>query len=87
MSSFNDDYDSRRRRRRWATGPQGLQGYAAFLAGDPGDPSAQVGAIVGAEEAAYLDQSGSSPWRSIMIGVATGAATFLVNRWLGKVLG
>lgn len=77
-------YDAMRRRRGWSmNSPQGLQGYSAFLAGDPGVPE-ELGAVVGAEAAAFEAEPGIG--RAVLIGVATGALTFLVNRWLGKVL-
>lgn len=82
------NYDAMRRRRaRW--NGQGLQGYASFLLGDASLPGLEEsGAIVGASEAAGIDNiGGSSAARSIAIGVATGAITFLLNRWLAKVLG
>lgn len=78
-------YDSTRRRRSWSmNGRQGLQGYAQFVLGDTASDTAT---IAGAETAAF-DQvgSGSSAARSIAIGVATGALTFLINHWLAKVL-
>lgn len=77
-------YDALRRRRRWATGQQGLHGYAEYLAG--GSPE-----IIAAETAAFTAaNSGDSLLehpivRPIFIGVLTGACTFIVNRWLGKV--
>lgn len=82
-------YVAMRRRRRWAMGGrQGLQGYAAYLMGaDAGgaDAGAETSAIMGAEIGAYEDQ-GNSALRSIAIGAATGVVTFLLNRWLSKVL-
>ncbi len=80
----SQNYSMARRRRRWAQGNRGLEGYSAFLSG-MGDGE-ELGAIVGSETAAFSDAGGSSMWRSIGIGVATGALTFLVNHWLGKVL-
>lgn len=52
--------------------------YQAYLAGltDP-----ELGAIVGGDVAAMSDST-SSAWRSIGIGVATGALTFLVTKLL-----
>lgn len=67
-----------------------MQGYAAFLAsgGMYGDDSiADVSAVIGAEAAAIDSTAGDMAWRSITIGVTTGVLTFLLNRWLGKVLG
>lgn len=80
MDAFGPYDNYRQRRRRWATGQQGLQGYAEYLAG--GSPE-----IIAAETAAF--ESGSlldhPVIRPIFIGVLTGACTFIVNRWLGKV--
>ena len=79
-------YVNMRRRRSWSmNGPRGLEGYAQFVLGDTA--SADTATIAGAEAAAF-DQvgGGSSVARSIAIGVATGALTFLINHWLGKVL-
>jgi len=86
MPSYADSalfYDAQRRRRRWAQGNRGLQGYAEFLGGAS---DAEVGALVGAGTAAMSDSAGpSSAWRSIGIGVATGALTFLLNRYLERL--
>jgi hypothetical protein len=76
----------RARRRRWAMGPQGLSGYAQFLAGY-GDTAADVSSVVGAETAAMDSAMGDTALRSIAIGVTTGVVTYLLNRWLGKVFG
>ncbi len=84
-------YDSMRRRRAWSmNGPRGMQGYAAFLAGaEDGtldvSPSSDVGSVVGAGTAAFESTTGASAAKAILIGVATGALTFLVNRWLGRI--
>lgn len=83
LSNSAMNYDMERRRRRWAQSNRGLSGYAAFLSG-MGDGE-EIGAVVGAETGAFSDASGSSPLRSIAIGVATGALTFMVNHWLGKM--
>jgi hypothetical protein len=74
-------YVQERRRRAWAmSGRNGLQGYAAFLAG------ADIGPETGGVVAAELSAVGNSDWlRPIFIGVATSACAFLVNRWLGRV--
>jgi hypothetical protein len=74
-----------RRRRRWSMGHGGLQGYAQFLGGGGGDPSAEVSSIIGAETAAMDSAGGDAAFRAIAIGVTTGVVTFLINRWLGKV--
>jgi len=88
MDSFQTSpanfYAQERRRRRWAQGAHGLQGYAEFLNGY-GDGE-ETGALVGAGAAALNDATGSPAWRSIGIGVATGVITFLANHWLGKML-
>jgi hypothetical protein len=83
-------YVTERRRRRWEMGHRGLAGYAQFLAGGMGgmgDGSAAATAIIGAETAAMDSSSGDAASRAIFIGVTTGVLTFLLNRWLGKVLG
>lgn len=54
--------------------------YQEYLAGGADE-------VIAAEVAASSDSSGgSSAWRSIGIGVATGVLTLLVNRWLGQLL-
>jgi hypothetical protein len=81
-------YDVSRRRRAWSMrSRQGLEGYAAFLAGEESVSPNELGSVVGAGTAAYETSAGVNPARAVFIGVATGALTFLVNRWLGKVLG
>lgn len=77
-------YSQMRRQRQWANrGNQGLQGYAEFLSGYGEDTFSPV---LGAETAAMDDEAGVPVWQSIAIGVTTAALSFLVNRWLSKVL-
>ena len=78
-----EGYDRMRRRRQRAMGPRQLQSYASFLLGV--DSASGSPDIVAAETAAFSD-TGSSVLRPILIGVATGALTFLINRWLEKAL-
>lgn len=88
----NLTYMQHRRARAWAAGRHGLNGYAQFLAGY-GDASSDataslaIGSVVGAETAELDSMGGDPAWRAIAIGVSTGVLTFLLNRWLGKVLG
>lgn len=75
MSVFFADsaqFYSQERRRR-------ARSYQAYLAGDADD----VGAIVGAETAAFSE---GGAWRSIGVGVATGALTYLATRILESLL-
>ncbi len=82
FSSPAMQYDAHRRRRRWEQGNRGLQGYADFLTSV--DPSTDAGAINGATSAAMADVAVPNAWRSIAIGVTTGAITFLLNRFLER---
>ncbi len=81
------NYDQMRRGRRarmsWSVNnPNGLQGYAGYLAGY-GDSTADVSSIVAGEVAGEMDSaSGDAVLRAIGVGVATGVITFLLNRWL-----
>lgn len=77
-------YDMWRRRRSWSmNGPQGLRGYAEFLGGMGGDVGANASGVIAAEISAASD---ANSWlRPIVIGVATSACAFIVNRWLEKV--
>jgi hypothetical protein len=79
-------YDQMRRRRSWSVNSrQGLSGYAAYLMG--ADPGVEMGALVGAGGAAAYDSAqGANAMNAILVGVTTGALTFLINRWLSKVL-
>lgn len=80
------DYVQSRRQRRWSmNGRNGFQGYAAYLAGEEPEYVSDGSAETGAGVAAYDASQGSTAMRSILIGVTTGALTFILNRWLGKV--
>jgi hypothetical protein len=80
-------YDQYRRRRRWSLNSRnGMQGYAAYLSGF-GEGGDEISPLVGAATAAYEADGRSDVARAVYIGVATGVLTFLVNRFLGKVLG
>jgi hypothetical protein len=84
LSGSTENYDRWRRRRQWSMrGPQGLRGYAEFLAGvDGGTVWPEAGGVI----ASQLSAVGNSDWvRPIAIGVATSALAFMVNRWLGRV--
>lgn len=79
-------YVRERRQRAWSTGTQGLHGYAAYLSGE-GDAIAEssVSPAASGVIAAELDAITNSGWlRPIVIGVATSAAAFIVNRWLAR---
>lgn len=81
VSSSTRAYMQWRRRRR---GNERLEGYAAYVLGAASD-APELGALVGAETAAF-DEAGNSSsfWRPVAIGVATGVLTFLINRWLER---
>ena len=70
-----------------AAGRRGLHGYAQFLAGYGDDSTVDVSAVVGAGAASMDASMGDTATRAIVVGVTTGVLTFLLNRWLGKVLG
>lgn len=87
----SEGYMQQRRRRTWQEHAQerALAHYVSSSMSGYGDTiiDPAISSIVGAEVAAEDSSGGAGPFNSIAVGVATGVLTFLLNRWLGKVLG